>query len=118
MSDSQTPLVVFLSGDLMFASRVRGAAESAGMRFYVGGNVPEEESTSIEHVILDLATRSSLTESIVATCARLCPQASLIAYGPHVQVTKLDAAKQAGIPVVMTRGQFDKRLVNMFTTQP
>jgi len=118
MHELPNPLVVFLSGDLMFASRVRGAAESAGKRFYLGANVPADESGPIEHVILDLATRSSLTESIVATCAERCPQANLVAYGPHVQVTKLDAAKQAGIPNVMTRGQFDKCLANLFTRQP
>tara|TARA_R110002049_G_scaffold72490_1_gene187028 strand:+ start:146775 stop:147125 length:351 start_codon:yes stop_codon:yes gene_type:complete len=116
MTDTPSGTVVFLSGDLMFASRVRGAAENAGLSFYLGGNLPEDDDKTIRYVILDLSTRSSLTESIAQQCAQRCPDATLLAYGPHVQVGKLTVAKESGIPVVMTRGQFDSRLSTMFVT--
>lgn len=111
---SDTGVVVFLSGDLMFASRVKAAAESAGLVFQFSGNLPEENTDSIRFVVLDLATRSGLTAEIVGQCEQRCPQAELIAYGPHVQVAKLTAAKEAGIPIVLTRGQFDQRLPTLF----
>jgi hypothetical protein len=114
MSDSESGTVVFLSGDLMFASRVRGAAENAGLKFYLGGNLPAEGNEPIKFVVLDLSTRSNLTETLLAQCAERCPDAQLIAYGPHVQVSKLAAAKDAGFPVVITRGQFDSRLSGLF----
>ena len=114
MSESREGIVVFLSGDLMFASRVRGAAEQAGLRFHLGGNLPDEINEQIKYVVLDLSTRSQLTETLMSQCAERCPGATLIAYGPHVQVSKLAAAKDAGIPVVMTRGQFDSRLSTLF----
>lgn len=106
--------VVFLSGDLMFASRVSGAAKNAGLSFYFGGNFPPDETDAIRFVILDLSTRSKLAAETPQWVAENCPDAKLIAYGPHVQVAKLDAAKAAGIKTVITRGQFDSRLATMF----
>ncbi|TWT98648.1 histidine kinase [Stieleria varia] len=103
------PSVVFLSGDLMFASRVRAAAQANDLEFVLATQMPTELS-EIRFVILDLATRSKLTETLVEQCGQLCPEAKLIAFGPHVQVSRLDAARAAGIPTVMTRGQFDREL--------
>ena len=114
MSDSGK--VVFLSGDLMFASRVKGAAENAGLSFSLSGKLPDEEPEQIRFVILDLSTMSKLTDSIVGQCAESCPGAVLIAYGPHVQVAKLDAARAAGIERVLTRGQFDHQLATLFSS--
>ncbi len=109
--------VLFLSGDLMFASRVRGAAENAGLSFSLIGRLPDagDQAEAIRFVVLDLATMSKLTDGLVADCAEKCPGASVIAYGPHVQVSKLDAARAAGIENVLTRGQFDHQLPTLFS---
>ena len=115
MADTQAGSVVFLSGDLMFASRVRAAAENAGLTFLLGANLPETGDATVRYVVLDLATRGSLTESIAADCAERFPEAKLVAYGPHVQANKLAAAKESGIAAVMTRGQFDRQLTSLFT---
>ena len=106
--------VVMLSGDLMFASRVKAAAAHAGMDFQISGQLPATDAASIRYVILDLSTRSALVADIAARCADQCPQAQLIAYGPHVKVDKLDAARQAGVDTVMTNGQFDRALPQLF----
>jgi hypothetical protein len=98
----------------MFASRVKAAAETAGFDFHFGGSLPAENTDSIKYVVLDLSTRSGLTSEIVSQCAERCPQAKLIAYAPHVQTTKLSAAREAGIPTVLTRGQFDSKLTTLF----
>ncbi|MCA9136528.1 MAG: hypothetical protein KDB00_07210 [Planctomycetales bacterium] len=103
---------VLLSGDLMFASRVRGAAEAAGLDFQMAGALPDKQG--IEFVIVDLATRSSVVDGLMDSCRRICPQARVIAFGPHVQVARLDDARAAGIPVVLTRGQFDRELGGLF----
>lgn len=103
-----------LSGDLMFSSRVKSAAERAGWSFRIGGSLPEEGADAIRFVVLDLSTRSGLTSAIVGQCAERCPQAKLIAYGPHVQVDRLQAAREAGIQTVMTNGQFDAALPEIF----
>lgn len=105
--------VVFLSGDLMFASRVRAAAEAAELDFQLAMELPDD-AADVSCVILDLSTRSKLTPVIAEHCAQRCPDAKLIAYGPHVQVPKLNAARESGIPVVLTRGQFDRELTSLF----
>ncbi len=112
--ESPAETVVFLSGDLIFASRVKAAAQRSGLSFRLSGSLTRDESDQVAYVILDLSTRSTLTPDIVSQCAQRCPDARLIAYGPHVQTGRLAAAKEAGIPVVMTRGQFDSKLATMF----
>ena len=114
MSDADNGSVVFLSGDLIFTSRVRGAAEAAGYEFRGGTALPKEQTDVIRYVILDLSTRSGLTPEIVGWCTEHCPDATLMAYGPHVQVNRINAAREAGIATVMTRGQFDRDLPNVF----
>jgi hypothetical protein len=114
VSPRSEPQVWFLSGDLMFASRVRSAADRAGLEFRLAMNLPDEPTSEIRYVILDLSTRSSLTATLLESCERLCPNAKLIAYGPHVQIGRLKTAREAGIPTVMTRGQFDQVLPRLF----
>ncbi len=108
------PQVWFLSGDLMFASRVRAAAERAGLEFRLAINLPNELSGEIRYVILDLSTRSSLATTLPDACEKLCPNAKLMAYGPHVQIGRLKTARESGIPTVLTRGQFDQVLADLF----
>jgi hypothetical protein len=113
--DESTGSVVMLSGDLIFSSRVKAAAERAGLQFRVAGNLPDDCTDSIRFVVLDLSTRSKLTDEIVEKCNERCPQAKLIAYGPHVQIAKLGNARAAGITMVMTNGQFDSQLPQIFS---
>jgi hypothetical protein len=111
--DSRSPAVVFLSCDLIFASRVQGAAENAGLDFVLSGKMPDDAAHA-RFVVLDLATMSKLSAGLKELCDQACPDAKLIAYGPHVQVAKLDQARSAGIEIVMTRGQFDHALPTLF----
>ena len=105
--------VVMISGDLMFSSRVKAAAAQAGLEFRLGFGLPEQ-TESIRFVVLDLSTQSGQASQIAKQCAERCPAAKLIAYGPHVQVQKLEAARKAGIATVMTNGQFNSQLPTLF----
>ncbi len=111
--ETRLPTVVFLSCDLIFASRVQGAAENAGLEFVLSGKMPDDAQHA-RFVVLDLATMSKLSAGLKEKCNEACPDAQLIAYGPHVQVTKLDEARSAGIETVMTRGQFNHALPTLF----
>ena len=108
--DPGTGGVVMLSGDLMFASRVKAAAERKGRPFQLCGSLPQQDLSSLAMVIVDLSTRSGVVPSIARECADRCPEARLVAFGPHVQAEQLEAARAAGIPTVMTNGQFDRQL--------
>lgn len=106
--------IVMLSGDLMFASRVRSVAEKAGMSFSFGGNLPEGSLDDVHTVILDLGTRGGLAGTLKTICDERCPQARVIAFGPHVQPDKMQRAKDSGISQIMTNGQFDRAVHLLF----
>ncbi|MGB0759709.1 MAG: histidine kinase [Rubripirellula sp.] len=112
--DSTPDSVMMLSGDLLFCSRVKAAATAAGLQFRMGGQLPTEDTDNIAYVVLDLSTRSGLTSSIVGLCHEKCPNAKLIAYGPHVDVNKLHAARTAGIETVLSNGQFSSQMQSIF----
>lgn len=112
---SETNVVVLLSGDLIFASRVRGAAQNAGLEFVIAGNLPQR--SDIQWVIVDLATRGGAVDGLMEACQQHCPDAKVLAFGPHVQVAKLEKAKAAGIPHVISRGQFDRALGTLFVNE-
>ncbi|MCM2370355.1 histidine kinase [Aporhodopirellula aestuarii] len=103
-------LVLFLSGDLIFASRVRAAAMAAGLEFQLAGNLPEQSAHPVRFVIVDLSTRSKFVDGLMQTCHERFPYARVVAYAPHVQVDRLRLARQNGIPTVLTRGQFNEHL--------
>ncbi|WP_153557370.1 histidine kinase [Roseimaritima sediminicola] len=108
--------VWFLSGDLMFASRVQAAANDAGFAFRLLGNLPDEDDGQPPSwIILDLASRARLLPDVVAAGKPRYPDARWIAYGPHVQVDSLNAARTAGIETVLTRGQFNAALNTLFS---
>ncbi len=121
MNESETtPLVVMLSGDLLFGSKVKTAAESSGWKVYLGGNLPASDAkelagTRIELVVLDLSSCSGLTDRIVELCADACPDTKIIAYGSHVHVDRLKKARDAGIETVLTNGQFDAGMLGWFS---
>ena len=112
-ADTQLGPVVFLSGDLIFASRVRAAAQASGREFRLSGGVPED-AIDTAFLIVDLSTRSKAVEGLPSLCETRCPKARIIAYGPHVQIARLKAAREAGIETVLTRGQFDSALASLF----
>lgn len=114
MSDAENHRVIMLSGDLMFGSRVKSAAERAEWTFALGGKLPDGDLSDVRLVVLDLSTRSGLTGTVMAVCQERCPTADVIAYGPHVHVAKLKAAREAGIPRVLTNGQFDSMIGSLF----
>jgi hypothetical protein len=106
--------VWFFSGDLLFASRIQSAAQRHGVAFSLMGKWPETWTTPPGWVIVDLATRSGGSTDIRQRTAEAFPGAVTIAYGPHVQPARLSKARQDGFAAVMTRGQFDAALPDLF----
>ncbi|EMI51974.1 hypothetical protein [Rhodopirellula sallentina] len=111
---SQAGVVVFLSGDLIFASRVRAAALAAGLEFQLAGNLPEHPSGQVRFILVDLSTRSKVVSGLMQSVEERFPNSQVVAYAPHVQVERLRDARQQGIPNVLTRGQFNEKLATLF----
>lgn len=107
-------LIVFLTNDLVFPSRVRGAADKIGARFETAANADSliaklEAEPAV--VILDLNAPAVDAASLVPRLKSLAaPPLGIIAFGPHVHEAKLAAAEAAGCDVVLTRGQFDAQM--------
>ena len=102
--------VVLLSGDLMGASRVEGAARLSGVEFRMLGSVDAtieccaEQKVSL--VMVDLATAGLDVSSLVARLKSNQEAPAIVAFGPHVHEAALDAAQEAGCDRVLSRGQF------------
>lgn len=104
-------VVVLYATDLMLLSSVSGAAAMLGLGFRSVRAV-SELSGHIEcpGVILcvDLATSVNVVELSGVCGAAVLGRA--IAFGPHVHVARLEAARASGFGLVVSRGQFVMQL--------
>jgi hypothetical protein len=107
------PCVVLLCSDLMMSSTVSGVAGSCGCSFHKVANVSEVASLTSGQtrvlVLIDLATPGLNPTQLGSELPAELRQ-SAVAYGPHVHTAKLQAAKDAGIGHVMSRGQFSSQV--------
>ena len=106
--------VVYLTNDLMFSSRVMSLARSAGVSLKVVGSrnalCDHVANTSSVMAFIDLEHPESQMEMLVGELAASGNPPKIVAYGPHVKQTLLDAAQAAGADSVLSRGQFDKQV--------
>jgi CheY-like chemotaxis protein len=113
--------ILFLTNDLLFSSRVAGAAARAGMTVRtVGSTVALLEQVAAaeapQFVLLDLNMPGLDPRQLVpALRAASNPPRAVVAYGPHVHEDRLAAATAAGCDEVLTRGQFNARLDDVLT---
>jgi DNA-binding NarL/FixJ family response regulator len=103
--------VVLLSNDLMVVSRVQGAAVRVGAAVRALSNASQAiESCGAEQadvLIVDLATPSlDLVTLVNQLKANATLSTRVVAFGPHVHEDRLEAAREAGCDVVMSRGKF------------
>jgi len=123
----------FLSSDLMFHSRVSQSIKD--LKSDVGNdesNIATEfklvvnrssdkliekllESADTKLVIIDLSLRDLNMESVMKALRDSLPGVPIIAYGPHVAGALLQAAADAGVDTVYTRGQFDHRMTEIIS---
>jgi CheY-like chemotaxis protein len=108
--------ILMLTADLMFASRVSGAAARLGTTMQTAAT-PEmllEWLAAAEPgalVVLDLTMRNFDPRHWVPLVRQAeNPPGAIFAYGPHVQDALLAAATEAGCDAVFTRGQFNARM--------
>src|SRR4051812_46326230 len=108
--------VLFLTDDLLFASRIQAAA--AGLRLDVQISPPAKvESLASDPdcrlILADLFVLGDKAAEIIPQVKANFPQAKLIGFGPHVDVAMLATAKAAGCDEVLTRGEFQRQHANI-----
>ena len=108
---------VYFTTDLIFLSRVQSAARSTGVDLLTVASESALRESTTDHdvrlVILDLTAPGCDPAALVTAIRKAEPTARIVAYAPHVMKAKLAAAQAAGCDQVLTRGQFDSRLVDL-----
>lgn len=108
-------MVVLLTNDLMFQSRVSGAVRATGGSLAVDRTAeklaekcPNKETVRL--AFIDLSLQTLELETAIPHLKSQFPNARVIAFGPHVDVQRLADAEACGADEVMTRGQFYRDL--------
>ncbi len=109
------PAGLMLSDDLIFFSRVAGAARAAGLAVRQEKTAEALLARAREHpprgIILDLHN-PGLDLPVLLSALRDCGPVPpfVVAYGSHVEAEVLRQARQAGCDRVMPRSQFVQEL--------
>ena len=109
------PHGLMLCDDLMFTSKVTATARAVGVIVTAVRNVERlialAETKPPSCVILDLHNTTLDLQVLMTSLREKCPtMPRVIAFGSHVDVELLAAARQAGCDRVMPRSQFVKQL--------
>jgi len=105
--------VIYLSTDLMFGIRVKETAERAGVELKTVANAAafaQAVDGTTNLALLDLSSAGSDLEGLVAACRAANSSIQIVAYGPHVNTRRLDAARAAGCDSVISNGQFNAEM--------
>ncbi len=108
--------VVFLSADLMFSSRLAGAATALNVPLVLvpgADQLGTKLTPDCRLVLVDLAVPGLDLPAAVTAVRSLAPQAKVLAFGAHVDEAALAAAAAAGCDSVLTRSQFHKQYLEL-----
>jgi CheY-like chemotaxis protein len=106
---------LMLCDDLIFFSRVSGAARAAGLTVRMVRSAADLVAAARDSapggVIVDVHNPGLDLPTLLAELKEACPaMPRVIAYGSHVEAAVLKAARQAGCDRVMPRSQFVEEL--------
>jgi DNA-binding NarL/FixJ family response regulator len=107
---------IFISPNLMFASRVSGAASALSIPLQVLASASDagaKTTPATRLVIIDLSQSGLDLPKLVLETRAKAPLARIIAFGSHVNEAELVAARAAGCDEVMPNSQFDRTYVQM-----
>jgi CheY-like chemotaxis protein len=110
---------VFLTGDLMFASKVQAAASRTGKRLDVvmsPAALLDRVHAGIRLVLIDLTAPGLDIRELVPKLKAIAAPPAIVAYAPHVHEQTLVSAAEAGCDTVLTRGQFNAQMDGLLQT--
>jgi hypothetical protein len=106
---SNDPFAVLISKDLFFVSRITGTASALGWKVITdspAASAVHAQQPNCRGFFIDLTTPGLDLRSLVAEIG----DKMSIAFGPHVQVQRLEDARAAGCNAVLPRSRFDATL--------
>jgi CheY-like chemotaxis protein len=115
MADTNAPVGILLSDDLIFTSRVTGEARALGFTIKPARSVEtllalaRQQPTAC--VLIDLANPGLSVPDLVRQLREAgTPLPRVVAYGSHVDAAGLRAAREAGCDLVLPRSKFVEEL--------
>ena len=114
-------LAYLLCDDLMWTSRVTGTAQALGLQVKAVRTIEQLEHGCRQQppccVIIDLATANVVAAEVVARVKTVCAEPPrFTAYGSHVDVATLKAARDAGCDPVLPRSKMAEELPALLQT--
>jgi DNA-binding NarL/FixJ family response regulator len=114
-ADPPTPPLGFvLTDDLMWSSRIAGTARALGMQVKAARTLDQLEAAARVQapvcVILDLGAPGATPAEAVRRLRAIVPDVRFTAYGSHVDVAALRAARDAGCDPVLPRSKMAEEL--------
>jgi DNA-binding NtrC family response regulator len=108
-------MILHLSSDLMFQSKISSAARAAGSECMVDRSATKlvervEDPARVHLVLIDLTLGSVDLSADIPLLHQNFVNSKVIAYGPHVDVERLTLAEECGADQVLTRGQLDREM--------
>jgi CheY-like chemotaxis protein len=115
MAALPAPQGLMLSDDLIFISRVAGAAQALGLHVQSARNTPIllelARRSPPRCVLLDLHNPGLDLPALLGCLREACPtMPRVVAYGSHVEAALLHAARTAGCDLVLPRSRFVEEL--------
>lgn len=110
---TQVSTALLVTRDLFFSSQIEGIARAAGVRLRIVSALPaSSDELRCELIIIDLELPALNFDDL----ARLIQtrEVRTVGFGSHVKTHLFDAAKQAGVGQLVTRGQLRDRLPEFF----
>lgn len=111
------PTVLLVCGDLFFSTQLRSAAEQAGwrplMELSARSAAARAAAESAGAVVVDLELAGLEISDLVTALGAPGARPAVIAFGPHVQERRLEAAAHAGCDHVLSRGQISATLTQV-----
>ena len=108
--------VLFLTKDLFFIPPLKSALTAGGMELRVAPSVASPKLAELDHeavavCVIDLSgLPAAEVGGAVQSLRERFRQAQVVAFGPHVQEQRLEAARQAGCDQVLSRGQLTQQI--------
>ncbi len=105
---------LLLSRDLIFTTKITGTARAMGHQVLTAGGVSLAtqmiEQWRPKVVFVDLAAGDLANSAAILAYRTIAPDTPFVAFGSHVDVDALDAARDAGCNPVMPRSRFSAEL--------
>jgi CheY-like chemotaxis protein len=122
LSDNEIRPVVAAAADLLFAARIRSAAEAAGVPLMLvrGGEDVAERAREARArlVLLDLDARWLDAPAVIGALKEVTTDIPVVAYVSHVREDAIAAARMAGADRVLARSAFVRLLPELLRGGP